>query len=261
MIRTLIVDDEKYVRKGLIAVLPWDSFGFNIVGEASSVDKALEFISLNDVDLVVTDLTMPVKSGFDLMEELSRTNPEISIVVLTCHQDFSYIQEAMRFGAIDFIVKTQLEKEKMEEVLQRIANRVSQLKALRKTSIYSVSENEAKDFDPEQRYSDEIISSISSAVRYIKENIYNNINQEEVARTVNISRSYLSICFKDIMKKSFCDYVKEVKIQKAKELLIETSNPIYLIAQKLGFKDEKYFSKMFREHTGMTPSDYRIQKR
>lgn len=261
MIRTLIVDDEKYVRKGLIAVLPWDLFGFSVVGEANSVDKALEFISLNQVDLVVTDLTMPVKSGFDLMEELSRTNPEISVVVLTCHQDFSYIQDAMRLGAIDYIVKTQLEKEKMEEVLRRIANRVMQLKTLRKTGLYLDKENMTNHYDYDQRYSDEIMASISNAVRYIRENIYNNISQEEVARAVNISRSYFSICFKDIMKKSFSDYVKEVKIQKAKELLIQTNKPVYFIAQKLGFKDEKYFSKMFREHTGMTPTDYRMQMR
>lgn len=262
MIKTLIVDDEKYVRKGLIAVFPWNSFGFNIIGEASSVDKALEILSINQVDLVITDLTMPIKSGFDLMKELSQSYPEIFVVVLTCHQEFSYIQEALRSGAIDYIVKTQLEKEKVEEVLQRIASKIMHYKTF--TNVYANDEKMSDlpvDMGQELHYSDEVIACISSAVKYIKNNLFSSINQSDVAKAVNISRSYFSICFKDIMKKSFSDYVKDLKIQKAKESLLQTNKTIYAIAEQLGFKDEKYFSKMFREYTGFTPSEFRERRR
>lgn len=264
MIRTLIVDDEKYVRKGLIAIMPWEAFGFKVTGEANSVDKALEFLSLNDVDLVITDLTMPVKSGFDLMKELSRNYPAISVVVLTCHQDFTYIQEAMRFGAIDYIVKTQLEKEKLEEVLKRIASRIIHNKVLRNSDLLSENEPEigfSSDDEQEQRYSDEVRACINAAVKYIRENIFNNVNQDDVAKAVNISRGYFSVCFRDIMKQSFSEYVRDMKIQKAKELLRQTTKPVYFIAEQLGFKDEKYFSKMFRDHIGMTPTEYRERRR
>jgi two-component system, response regulator YesN len=264
MIRTLIVDDEKYVRKGLIAVMPWDAFGYKVVGEASSGEKALEFLMDNEVDLVFTDLTMPSMSGFELMKELRKKYPDIYIVVLTCHQDFDFIQEALRMGAIDYIVKTQLEKEKFEEVLQRIAARIKRDQAMKYSvpgykslkSIYPAADNSSG-----QKYSEEVQACISNAVKYIRDNILTGINQDDVAKAVNISRGYFSACFRDIMGKSFSDYVKGLKIQMAEELLQQTNKPVYWIAEQLGFQDEKYFSKIFREQIGMNPSEYREQKR
>ena len=265
MIRTLIVDDEKYVRKGLIAVMPWDAFGYRVVGEANSGDKALEFLADNEVDLVFTDLTMPSMSGFELMKELLQRYPGVYIAVLTCHQDFNYIQEALRLGAIDYIVKTQLEKEKLEEVLQRIADRIKRDRAVKKYPAPDL--KGLKGFPPAQensggqKYSEEVRNCIANAVKYIRDNIFTGINQDDVAKAVNISRGYFSACFRDIMGISFSDYVKNLKIHVAEELLLQTGRPVYWIAEQLGFQDEKYFSKLFREQVGMNPSEYREHKR
>lgn len=253
MIHTIIVDDEIYVRKGLISVLPWEKVGFKIVGEASSGEKALEFLRDNRADVAFTDLTMPGMSGFDLMKELRSEYPEMKTVVLTCHQDFGFIQEAMRLGAIDYIVKTQLEKEKLEEVLERIANRIKHDHKM-KSEYPPMFEN-----DQGKRYSEEVVSSIHQAVKLIQDKLLTGIHQEEIAKTVNMSRGYFSICFKDIVGTPFGDYVRNLKIHKAEELLRMTNKPIYWIADQLGFQDDKYFSKIFREQIGKTPSEYREQ--
>lgn len=86
----------------------------------------MEFLESNRVDLLLTDLAMPVMSGIELIKKVRKEFSHIYTVVLTLHQDFEYIQEALRLGAIDYIAKVQLEKERFEEVLERIYNRIMQ---------------------------------------------------------------------------------------------------------------------------------------
>lgn len=124
MIKVLIVDDDKLVRKGLMSAMPWGEFDMEVVGEAANGERALEFLVHTPVDLLVTDLAMPVMSGIDLMRHVRKLYPDMHIVVLTLHQDFAYLQEAIRLGALDYIAKVQLEKERFEEVLARIHTRI-----------------------------------------------------------------------------------------------------------------------------------------
>lgn len=78
MIKVLIVDDDKLVRKGISSAMPWDEFDMEVVGEASNGLKALDFLKTQPVDLMLTDLAMPVMSGIELMRAceapLSRTS-------------------------------------------------------------------------------------------------------------------------------------------------------------------------------------------
>lgn len=123
MTKVLVVDDDYLVRKGFIAMMPWKLHGMEVVGEAESAKKALEFMAGHPVDLLITDLHMPVMSGLELMREVRRLYSHIHMVVLTFHDKFDYIQEALRLGAIDYITKIELEDEKMDEVLRRIRER------------------------------------------------------------------------------------------------------------------------------------------
>ncbi|MDO3411054.1 response regulator [Saccharibacillus sp. CPCC 101409] len=129
MLNVLVVDDDKLVRQGLISAMPWSAFGLRVAGEARNGEKALEFLETHEVDLLLTDLAMPVMSGLELMRIVRGRYPRVFIVVLTLHQDFSYIQEALRLGAIDYIAKVQLEEERFEEVLERICSRIASERA------------------------------------------------------------------------------------------------------------------------------------
>jgi two-component system, response regulator YesN len=124
MIQALIVDDESLVRKGMRLVFPWDKYGVQIAGEAATGEKALEFVKRQPVQLLLTDITMPGMSGLELVKQVRRYDPSIKVVILTCHQDFEFIQEALRLGAIDYIVKTQLEELDLDETMERIMKAV-----------------------------------------------------------------------------------------------------------------------------------------
>jgi two-component system, response regulator YesN len=122
MIRVLVVDDDKLVRRGIVSSMPWQDFGMEVAGEANNGENALKFMEAHEIDLLMTDLSMPVMSGIELMRIVRSRYPHVQIVVLTLHQDFEYIQEALRIGAIDYIAKYQLEREQFEEVLGRIVS-------------------------------------------------------------------------------------------------------------------------------------------
>lgn len=124
MIKAVVVDDEKLVRKGFISMINWAAYGIVIVGEAADGQSALDLLGQSEVDLLFTDITMPGMSGFELIRQVRQRFPLIRSVVLTCHHEFDYIQEALRLGAIDYIVKTLLELENADDTIARIAERL-----------------------------------------------------------------------------------------------------------------------------------------
>ncbi len=251
MIRVLIVDDEKIARMGIISLMPWEKYDMEVVGEAPNGKKALDFIDNNPVDLLITDITMPIMTGIELSNIIKENYHQIAIVLLTCHQDFQYAKDAISAGVIDYIVKTQLEEENGEKILSVIKKRIDEKNNLGKDNTFNT------EIINNYNYSEAIIDSMEKAVKYIKGNIGGNIKQSRVAKEVNISRAYFSQCFKDLFGISFSKYVREEKIKKAKEYLLNTSKPIYWIAQQVGFNDEKYFSKVFKTYTGLLPTEYR----
>ena len=79
----------------------------------------------------------------------------------------------------------------------------------------------------------------------------------DVAGRIHMSRSYFNQCFRDIVGESFGNYLRLVRINKAKEFLTLSNKTIRWIAWHTGYEDEKYFSRIFKKETGRIPSDYR----
>jgi len=124
MNKVLVVDDEKLVRQGIITTFPWQKHGFEVVCDAGSGEKALELLERTPIDLLVTDLAMNGMSGLELIRLARKRRHDLPVVILTCHDNFKYIQEAMRLGVLDYIVKTEIEDEVVDETLMRIADKL-----------------------------------------------------------------------------------------------------------------------------------------
>ncbi|MHA7966641.1 response regulator transcription factor [Paenibacillus sp. CAU 1782] len=125
MIHAIVVDDEKLVRKGFIALADWPTYGIEIVGEAGNGNRALQIMDQQPIDLMFVDITMPGINGFELMKKVQQKNDDVQFVILTCHHEFNYVQEALRLGAIDYIVKTLLNKDNVDETMNRISGRLN----------------------------------------------------------------------------------------------------------------------------------------
>ena len=99
----LVVDDDKLARKGLIAIMNWEKYGFEVVGDVQNGRKALEFIKEHPGDIVFTDIDMPEIDGIQLMQMCKEMYPPVKFVIFSVYEDFSYAQTAIRLGALDYI--------------------------------------------------------------------------------------------------------------------------------------------------------------
>ena len=106
-------------------------------------------------------------------------------------------------------------------------------------------------------YKNHIVSNVQ---KYISAHIEERLSLNDVASVFNISPNYLSLLFKKYTDTGFSEYISQMKIARAKELMAEGNLKVYEIADKLGFESAFYFSKVFKKVTGYTPRDYQQLK-
>ncbi len=82
-----------------------NQLGWEVVGEASDGEEAMQAVELYKPDLIITDINMPVMDGLQFMEWLSRYHPDIKVIILTGYRDFEYARRALRYGAVEFLLK------------------------------------------------------------------------------------------------------------------------------------------------------------
>ena len=103
---------------------------------------------------------------------------------------------------------------------------------------------------------------IQAALDFIGENFERDLSLDEVAEHANLNAAYFSSYFKKMTGQSFVNYITELRVRRAKELLRDEHIKIGRISEMLGFNDTRYFAKIFKKYVGVTPSEYRgiIQK-
>ncbi len=105
MLKTVIIDDEDLIREGLVASINWNDLGFEIAGQASDGERAIELIQNLRPDIIVTDIRMPFMNGLELIEFIKPMVPESYIIIISGHDEFQYAQKALQLGVYDFILK------------------------------------------------------------------------------------------------------------------------------------------------------------
>jgi len=108
--RVLIADDHPVVCRGIRRILESGS-DFEVCGEASSGDEALSHIENTKPDVVVLDLTMPIRGGWEIIREIRRIAPSTKILVLTMHESGVLARQAVQAGAHGYLLKSDAEPE------------------------------------------------------------------------------------------------------------------------------------------------------
>lgn len=103
----------------------------------------------------------------------------------------------------------------------------------------------------------EIDQKIEQAKIIMNENVYKDIDPEELAMKLNISYSWFRKVFKDYTGYAPAKYFQELKLRKAKQLLVETNQSVKEISYSLDYKTTEHFFSLFKKHTGHTPLEYR----
>lgn len=131
MCRVLLVDDEAIARVGLRSTFAWESHGYQLVGEASNGLKAMPWIQNGEVDILITDIAMPVMNGLELTRRTRQLCPWVKVLLLSCHSDFEYVREGIRLGASDYILKPTLDSDSLKTVLDEMRKKMEEEKQLR----------------------------------------------------------------------------------------------------------------------------------
>ncbi|MFD0673188.1 response regulator [Cohnella sp. GCM10027633] len=260
MYRVMIVDDEPVIRFGIKALIDWNKEGFEVIGEYANGVVALDTMLSQPADVLITDIKMPMMDGLALSREAMKLNPACKVVLVSSHNDFEFVREGLKMGAVDYMLKHSLEPEdllsalrKCKELLQASASApgghaLAQPTTEARQPAGGGADEGASDQDP-----------IGRALAYIGSRDLKTITLQQVADAVHVSKNYFSVLFKKTTGHNFIDYVIGLRLEKAKGLLADSNLKIYVIAEQAGFNDVKYFSKLFKKNCGLSPIDYRLR--
>lgn len=122
MYNVFLVDDEPFIIEGMKALVPWEEYGLTVIGEASNGKEALEKIGQCHVDLLLTDIMMPVMDGLELIRTLKERNPdaERKYIVLSGYQEFEYVKKGMELGIENYLLKPVNEQELLSTLINSI---------------------------------------------------------------------------------------------------------------------------------------------
>jgi DNA-binding NarL/FixJ family response regulator len=113
--RTVLVDDHAILLDGVKSLLDKEE-NIQIIGQFNSAEKALEFLKINDADLVITDFSMPGMDGLTMIHTLKRILPEIKVIILSMHDEIHLVKEILKSGVNGFVLKKDTNKELLDAV-------------------------------------------------------------------------------------------------------------------------------------------------
>lgn len=245
----LLVEDNADIAKYVQICLKDD---YNIVlainGEAG-IEKAYEIIP----DIIISDVMMPKKNGFELTETLKddvRTS-HIPIILLTAKSDVESRISGLKYGADDYLAKPFHQ----EELLVRMKNTLEVRKILHERYSNLYAQNLAELEEPTATKEDEFILKLKEVFEPKMDDPNFNLNQ--LSDALFLSRSQFGRKVKALTDRSPALFIRSIRLQKAKQLLTTTQRSIKEIAYEVGFSDPAYFSRAFTEEYGESPTNIR----
>lgn len=248
----MIADDEEVIRRGLEKIASRMDLGVQVIGSYGNGLEAwnhLQKLSLNEIDLLITDIKMPRMDGFKLIEEARAHLKTLPIAVLSGFSEFDYARKAMRFGVLDYLLKP-IDKAQLYDLLHSVEES--------KQTAAAAVPDEVLPQPPEggEHYVVEQIKSI------LEQEYGLNFELERLAESVGMNASYISRLFRHKTGQTITDYLIGIRITEAKKMLLghpDLKN--YEIADRVGYSDPVYFNKLFKKMCGMTPKEYKSRYR
>jgi signal transduction histidine kinase/ligand-binding sensor domain-containing protein/DNA-binding response OmpR family regulator len=244
--RIVIAEDNDELRNYLKNELQVS--GYKVTAAANG-KEALQIIQKNGADLIITDVMMPEMDGFQLCTAIKKDviSCHIPLIMLTAIHDKDYLLEGYRSGADDYVRKPF----DIAYILVRIEN-LLQNRTRFQNKLMSVFEQE------EQVVKEDVeMSWLKNTTQMIADNIANpDFSVEKLATLMLMSRPAFFRKFKAIANEVPQQYIIQVRLRYAVELLQKGTNNISEVAYMVGFEDPKYFSTAFKKHFGKSPREY-----
>lgn len=238
--KVMLVDDEKWVLEDLKSIINWEVEGFTVSVAVTDSEAVANLCRHIKPDIIISDISMPGMTGLQLLRDIKRTNPDIIFIMISAYSEFSYAQEAIKYGASDYLLKPIKAKE-LKEALHRAKEQL---------------ENENRQPEMEYLYSKSAgEEAVVRTIKYIHDNYEKKLEIQRIADDFNINQNYLGSIFKKKTGKTFTGYLIEYRMARALELLTYTNLTAYEVSIKVGYSEYGHFSKAFKKHFGKTVNE------
>lgn len=254
MRKILIADDEQMEREILSDILKWNFAHRAEVRLAENGRAAVEVACLWGADLILMDIEMPGMNGLDAARLILERNPDCRIIFVTAYGLFSYAQEALRLGARDYLLKP-VEEDLVVKAVQRVLDQMDS-----RSQLEELADQTDQAEPPEKMPNDKTSRMMQQVRRYLEQNYMYDVSQESVSEILHFSPSYFSKLFKAHFGVTFVEYLTDLRIHAAQQLLRDPLKSAAEVAGMVGYEDANYFAKAFKKKTGMTPTQYRRQQ-
>ena len=252
----MIVDDEESARRHILEDISWHTLGVGPLYAAPDGETALQQIPLLKPDIVILDIRMPRLSGTEVLEHLAAAHQRPRVIALSGYSDFEAARKMLSSGiVVEYLLKPASEDQLFEAVYKCIE------KIEEENARFAPPLPEPAPLPAAEGYTDRPSGTKAAMVRsvkaYIEQHYAERVTLSLAAQQIFVNASYLSKIFAEVESIGFADYLCQVRIEHAKELLKDYTLRIYEIAERVGYQDVKHFMKTFKKHEGMTPSEYR----
>lgn len=237
-LKILVADDEDNIRNGISNYIRLHCDRISRIYTACNGQEAIDIIMSFRPELMLLDVQMPCKDGLEVMREAKEAGVLPVTIILSGYDEFKYAQTALKYGVKEYVLKPC----RSTEILRLVNEAVTAIEG-----------EEWKDIEEEKI--DNYL--VNRTVEYLNEHYNENLTLGNVAEKMEVTASYLSYLFSQNMTCCFVDYLNEVRIEHACTYLQQNRLKVYEIAFKVGFHDEKYFSKVFKKVKGVSPAQYK----
>ncbi|MCM4155796.1 hybrid sensor histidine kinase/response regulator transcription factor [Gramella sp. AN32] len=245
-LKVLLVEDNQELRR----MMKEELLNLYVVLEASNGEEGYNLALQEKPNLIVSDILMPVTDGITMLKKIKATREinHIPVFMLTARDSHEVKLQCLELGADDYIEKPF----SLEFVKWKIKNTLESRRVLKEKFSKVISTEPST---PEFESNDE--KFIKKLIVIIEESMDDNLlSVEYLASEVGMSRANLYRKLQAILNETPVNFIKQIKLKRAKQLLQKNSLYISEIAYMTGFKSQKYFSKCFHKEYGMSPSDY-----
>ena len=248
LLGNLLIVEDKLDLQNFIKNLFTDKY---VVFVASNGEEAITIANKNAIDLIISDINMPVMDGFELCENIKTTlvTSHIPIILLTAKTSLMHQERGYTIGADAYIIKPFKSSILITRVDNLLKSRANLITKFKKDVIL-----EPKNLTATS--ADEIF--LETAISIVEKNITNqNFDTKIFIEQMNMSRTVLFTKLKALTGQNLSEFIRVIRLKKSGQLIIQTNMNISQIAFEVGFNDLKYFRECFKDFFEVTPSEYK----
>ena len=257
MWKVIIVDDENIIRIGLKQYIEECGLPYKVTGTARNAAEAMKLVEQTAPHVMFVDINMAEVNGLDLLRLVKCRYEHIVAVMISGYDHFDYARQALQLQAFDYMLKP-VPKSDLKRLLHRLDQHLHSIHS--DENIGALKAEEQRNIGEASFGASDGSVVLGKVKAYIESCYYDpDLNVSRVAAMFHMNQTYLSKRMKQELGASYLEFLTELRISKAKEILDSSMHNIKIgdLAVKVGYTNQYYFSRLFKNRVGMSPLEYK----